>query len=290
MPLGSSSPTATGTFGRTLETPQILQVKSLPFIFPLFVTHRVCGTWLPKQAEFKTIACPYNTDPRWEFLNTTLKSVCQSISSWRFANSYIWFKRKFKRVGRVTSIWQRPDAGRNRGKKKKKREKGKGKGKRGRGKEEGRDEGLSACYWNTRELKNLPQRISAKLIVLLLFVGNATQNDGYFSIGRSSKFDPFLASLYLTFFTDFWSAYFSLQNIIYHASSLKKLFISRKWKLSPYFYWKLAYHCHGNGIHTNCVLSGTTTAQGKLIGSFKRKKTLRPLQNPHHSKIWGEIF
>lgn len=34
-------------------------------------------------------------------------------------------------------------------------------------------------------------------------VGNATQNDAYFSIGRSSKFDPFLTSLYLTFLTAF---------------------------------------------------------------------------------------
>lgn len=204
----------------------------------------------------------------------------RSKSSWRFANSYVWFKRRFKRVGCMTSIWQSPDAGRNgkgKGKGKGKKREGWREGGREGGREERREEGRSACYWNIRKLKTLPKRISAKLTVRLLVVGNVTQNDGYFSIGSSSKFHPFLAS---NLFHRFWSAYFSLQNVIYH-TSLKK----RKWKLSPYFYWKQVCHCCGNIIHTNCVLSGTAI-WGKLIGSFKGKERPHQLQRPRHPKIW----
>lgn len=170
----------------------------------------------------------------------------RSKSSWRFANSYVSFKKRVKRVGCMTSIWQSPDARRN-GK-----GKGKGKGKKGRdgGREERREEGPSACYWNIRKLKTLPKRMSAKLAVRLLVVGNVTQNDGYFSIGTSSKFHPFLASLYLTFFTDF-----EVLISVCKTSSITLHWKKRKWKLSPYFYWKQVCHCCGNGIHTNlCVV------------------------------------
>lgn len=90
------------------------------------------------------------------------------------------------------------------GRREKRKGKGKDKGKRERDRETegGREEGKDFHLPVTEIPENLPKRITVEVIVLLLFVENATQNDSYFFNGRSSEFDPLLMS-YLTFFTDF---------------------------------------------------------------------------------------
>lgn len=71
---------------------------------------------------------------------------------------------------------------------------------RGRRKETQREEGREErVHLPLTEIpENLPKRITAEVIVLLLFVENATQNGSYIFNG-SSTFDPLLTSLYLTF-------------------------------------------------------------------------------------------
>lgn len=125
------------------------------------------------------------------------------------------------------------------GRRKKRKWKKKGKGKRetARQREGEREEGKEVHLPVTEIPEKLPKRITAEVIVLLLFVENATQNESYFFNGRSSKSDLLLTSLYLTFL-QILQCIFQFAKNIYHAPSLKKLFVSRNLKLHLYFYWK----------------------------------------------------